>query len=246
MRYTPLYDSETKVFFDTRVPEYPTEWFKYILGFLREKGSANSSLIDLACGAGNVLDYLRKNTNFSRYAGVDISAKLLKKARIEYGLETYEMSILDDNLCNIVGDSNDFVILGQVLHHLVGKTRNQSKNNARKAILNSLKLVRPGGYLIVYEPTYCPSLSGDLVFWVKRFITTFSAKRVNIFNRFHNLGVPVVSYFTNKELKRTFQNIPGCRITDWIEEKLNATWIMRLGLINACIRVSGMIQKLPV
>lgn len=238
------YDKQTKEFFDSHLPEYPTNWFRFLLSFVQKTSSSTSTLIDLACGAGNILAFFRKNTNIARCVGVDISTVLLEKARLDLGLEVYELSILDENLPGIVGSNYDYAMLGQVLHHLVGSTRNQSKANAGKAVLNAFRLLRPGGYLLIHEPTLYPSISGDLIFWVKRLTTKVFPKRINLFKKFHNIGVPVVSYLTAKELKRMVQDIPNFRIVDWVAEVYSVSWVMRLGLIGACVRISCVAQKL--
>ena len=238
------YDQQTKKFFDSYMPEYPTEWFRFLLPFVQRTSSSRSSFVDLGCGTGNVLDFFRRNTNVGRCVGVDISPILLKKAKEDLGLEACEASILDENLPSIVGSNYDYAMLGQVLHHLVGKTRNRSKAKARRAIVNAFRLLRKDGYLLIYEPTFYPSISGDLIFWVKRIVTKFFSQRINLFKKFHNIGVPVVSYLSPKKLKRMLQNIPNCRIVEWIAEKHSVSWLMRLGLIGSSVRISCVAQKL--
>ncbi|MBN2379566.1 class I SAM-dependent methyltransferase [candidate division WOR-3 bacterium] len=237
------YDKKTKVFFDSQTPEYPTEWFNYLLGFVQRTSTKKSTLIDIGCGSGNVLLVFREKTKIKRCVGVDVSTQLIKKARNDYKLEAYEGSVFDHNLCDVVGSNYDYVILGQILHHLVGKTRNQSKGNARKALLSAMRLLQSGGYLLIYEPTYYPSLPCDIIFWIKRFVTSFSMRRIDILRKFHNIGAPVVSFLTHKELKVMIQHIPDCRIKEWISEPWHVTWIKRLGLIGSEKRISCVVQK---
>ncbi len=68
--------------------------------------------------------------------------------------------------------------------------------------------MRPGGALFVLEPVFYPALTMSLVFYVKRAVTTITTRRVQLFDRWNNLGAPVVSYYTNEELRRMTEADP--------------------------------------
>ena len=245
MKTQSSYDKKTREFFDSYLPEYPMEWFDRLLDFVKKTSSPDSSVVDLACGAGNILYYFREKTKIKRCVGIDIATELVDIARKKYGIEAIEASIFDEKLYQIVGSDFDYAMLGQVLHHLVGNTRNQSKANARMAIIQALRLIRPNGYLLIHEPTYDPSISGDLIFGVKRILTRFFSVRVNVLKKYHNIGAPLVSFLTPRELKKIIEGIPNCRVVGWWPEVWEVSWLMRFGLILHYIRLSCVVQKLP-
>ena len=164
----------------------------------------------------------------------------------KYGFEVCHASILDSSLPAVVGCDYDYVLFARLFHHLIASTRNQSKANVRKALQNSMKLLRSGGYLLILEPVFAPSLSMDLVFRTKRLITSFTSRRINILkhnNGFSNIGAPVVSYLGPKELRSMIEHIPGSRIVKWHEEHKEVSWIMRLGLIGSFAALSCAVRK---
>jgi len=109
-------------------------------------------------------------------------------------------SILDEKITDIVNEKYDFVIIGAVLHHLVGKNRKISKENVKLAISNALKILKTGGHLIILEPIFEPKISMDTLFYIKKFVISITNKRVPIFNYWFNIKAPLVSYLTEKEL----------------------------------------------
>lgn len=238
-----VFDKKTQKFFDDYVPEYPEEWFNRLIDFVKKNPGEKQSIIDLGCGAGNVLALFKRNYPFSRCLGVDISTILLEKARSKWKLETFEGSILDDTLPSKIGSGFDYAIVGQLLHHLVATTRNTSKANARKALINAFKFLKPGGHLLVLEPTYSPSLSCSMIFWIKQVLSRMFSRRIEFFKKYHNLGVPVVSFLTSRELKKMLSGIEVCTIVKWSEDNRHVSWLMRLGMIHALSYVSCILRK---
>lgn len=240
-----IYEKHTVDFFDSYTPEYSTRHLKPLLRFVQERSSRANSFLDVGCGAGDVLVFFKENTRIGRFVGIDISPKYMEKAS-KYGFEVCQASILDSSLPAAVGCNYDYVLFARLLHHLIGSTRNQSKANVRKALQNSMKLLRSDGYLLILEPVFAPSLSMDLVFWAKRLITSFTSRRINILKLnkgFSNIGSPVVSYLGPKELRSMIEHIPGLRIVKWHEEHKEVSWIMRLGLIGSFAVLSCVVQK---
>lgn len=57
----------------------PKEYFKKLLNLLKNKKF--SSLLDIGCANGELLNFLQKNINNCSFYGVDISKKLIKNAK---------------------------------------------------------------------------------------------------------------------------------------------------------------------
>jgi SAM-dependent methyltransferase len=224
-------DVQTEAFFDTHTPEYDAARFASVAEWIRRLAGEGSSLLDVGCGVGNVLAYLRDATGLRRLAGLDVSPRCLERARERVGCETYLGSILDEGVVAAHAGRHDFVVLGAVLHHLVGRTRRASRALALRGMANALALARPGGHVFVLEPVFYPSLVMDVVFYVKRLAVKVTSGRLEIFGQWNNLGAPVVSYYTNEELLGVAGEIPEAEVVELRAAPAHITALQRAALI---------------
>ena len=104
---------------------FSLERYKEVVNFLNTLPK-NISILEVGCGTGNILDYIVKETGIQDVYGIDIDEEALQIAR-KRGLKVFNLSILDD-LSKELGMKFDVIIMGAVLHHLVGKTRNECLN----------------------------------------------------------------------------------------------------------------------
>ena len=204
----------TEAYFDTWTPEYDAARFAPAAEWIRRLAGEESTLVDVGCGSGNVLAYLREATGLRRLAGIDVSPRYLEQARERVGCETHLGSILDASLVEKLGGCFDFAVLGAVLHHLVGRTRRASRERARLALAHAVSLVRPGGHVIVHEPVFYPPWTMDLVFYAKAIAAKLTSRRLELFDQWNNLGAPVVSYYTNEELRQMVTDDPRADLLD--------------------------------
>jgi len=74
------------------------------------------SIVDIGCGDGAIINYLKKKNNIRKAVGVDVSQKILEVAK-QFDIETFQIDFRDiKNLKDIPGA--DFVLLLEVLEHL--------------------------------------------------------------------------------------------------------------------------------
>jgi len=207
-------DAKTEAYFDTWTPEYDAARFAPAAEWIRRLASEGSTLVDVGCGSGNVLAYLRAETGVRRLAGMDVSPRCLEQARDRVGCETHRGSILDADLVGSLAGRFDFAVLGAVLHHLVGRTRRTSRQRARRALAHALSLVRPGGHVLVLEPVFYPRWTMDVVFYTKKLVSTFTSRRLELFDTWNNLGAPVASYYTSEELQQMVTADPRAQLLE--------------------------------
>jgi SAM-dependent methyltransferase len=193
-------DEATLRYFDAHTPEYDESRLGRAADAIARRADASSSLIDLGCGAGNTLRFLMERTGIREVAGVDVSPRYLALTHEEVGCPVYEGSVLDQAFVAGIGRRYDFAVVAAVLHHLIGRTRSASRAHAELAISNALRLLRPGGFLVVVEPVWYPSLVMDGLFYVKKALTAVTSERVSILGEWNNIGPPVVSYYTTEQL----------------------------------------------
>lgn len=125
---------------------------------------------------------------------------------------TIEGSILDRALVRQHAGQFDYCTLGAVIHHLIGATRSESRQFARECLHNSIELLKPGGSLIIFEPTYSPAWLMTTAFWIKKGFLRFSSSRLELFKSWANFGQPVVSYYTSGQLTQMARDLPGVAI----------------------------------
>jgi SAM-dependent methyltransferase len=213
----PLADEETVAYFDANVPEYGAERLKHAADFIRERANGDSSLIDIGCGVGNTLEFVAEATGIRNLAGIDVSTSCLTKTAERVPCELHHASILDRGFVDEIGARFDFALLVAVLHHLVDKTRQRSRRNAETAISHALQLLRPGGSLIIHEPSFEPRLAMDAVFYLKRYVSLMTKRRVPVFGYWSNIGPPVVSYYGVGELEDMVGRENGAVVGRWKE-----------------------------
>ena len=235
---------QTTNYFDSHTPLYHAERYKYILSFVQKTSSSDSTFIDLGCGGGNIISCFKEKTMITNFTGVDTSVKLLEKARFKTSATIYEASVIDPDLHIFLKQHYDYAMIGQVLHHLVSSSRDSSKRNARRTLINAWRILKPGGFLLVCEPVYSPAIAGDLIFWVKKVVTSFTSRRIELGgDRYHNLGAPVVSFLTDIELFRMINGLPSSQIISWIPEVKPLSLIKRIACINKCQIISCIVKK---
>jgi SAM-dependent methyltransferase len=199
-------DKKTFSYFNKNTPTYTAKRYRTIINFVNNQKKEKASLIDVGCGDGTVLKAFKEETDIVDFMGMDISGNYLKLTKEQVGCDTFKGSILDIKLPQKIDRTFDYVIVGAILHHLIGDNRDESKEMAKKALKNAFDLLSPAGYLIISEPTYSPKESMDKVFNIKKFITKFTSDRINILGYDNNIGAPVVSYYDKEILTDMMQN----------------------------------------
>ena len=203
----------------------------YLIGLLEKiNPKRKGTFLEIGAGVGRNLTKIKDRVE--RVVAIDVSSQSLEICANRIQCEVKNASILDEQFVDAVDVKADFVLLSCVLHHLVGTTRKQSFEFSRKGILNSLKLLNSGGYLIVMEPNYQPHEINTLVFYLKRFGAFVTrGKRLGIFGFHNNLGAPVVSYFNKSELTDLLSEFDLEKYDEW-EWKGSLSRLQKLGLIK--------------
>jgi SAM-dependent methyltransferase len=224
-----MHDRETVKYFDCNTCEYSLERMDHVVRVLQKTARPGESLVDIGCGTGNTIEMLAKLTPIRDFIGIDPSVNYLTLTRERNRCRTFLGSILDRQFVESIPDRFDYALLGAVLHHLIGKTRRQSRQYALRAIENALFLLKPGGMLCIAEPAFSPSLAMDALFYLKKLLSLVTSKRVSIGSYWQNIGAPVVSYYTNARLEKMVRGIPGAQLADiHISERRSPVFPMNL------------------
>ena len=91
----------------------------------------NSSIVDIGCGTGQILQYLRPR----EYLGLDINAKYLEQAETKFGRENIKFKNSDARNMPKLNRSYELVLIVNFIHHLddkgLEKTLKGIKNNIK-------------------------------------------------------------------------------------------------------------------
>ncbi len=234
-----MYDPNTIEYFNRNVCEYSLERMDYVVQALGKLARPESSLVDIGCGAGNAIEMFGRITPIRDFTGIDPSVVYIRLTRERNRCRTYLGSILDRDFVESIPERFDFALLGAVLHHLVGKTRRQSRRNARRAIEHSLMLLKPGGALFIAEPTFSPSPLMDALFYIKKTVSLITSERISFGSHWQNIGAPVVSYYSNEQLVSMVRSFPEAELenTHFSTRRMNVFPMSFLGRSNATLVV---------
>lgn len=101
------------------------------------------------------------------------------------------------------------VLAAALLHHLVGSTRRASLNDAVHGLSNAMRMVKPGGTLVVLEPVHRPRTESSTLFWMKRATTSMTDQRISVFGYWNNVGAPVVSFYSPSQVLEMVKRAGG-------------------------------------
>jgi 2-polyprenyl-3-methyl-5-hydroxy-6-metoxy-1,4-benzoquinol methylase len=103
---------------------------------------AARSILDIGCGRGLMLHYLRRVFGYRRAVGTQIAENMYRYARDVLGLEVYDRDLLELQLAS---GSFDIVSIWHVLEHVP---------DPDGYIERCADLLRPGGRLVIEVPNY--------------------------------------------------------------------------------------------
>ena len=194
-------DQKTEAYFDQRGAEYPVQRFEYAAQVLARVAREGSELLDVGCGTGNTLEYLRDATGIRHLHGMDLSGSCVERTRARLGCPAWQGSILERSFVDRFEDRFDVIVLAAVLHHLVGATRTASWTMARRALSHCHRMLRRDGHLLVIEPVFEPRWIMTGVFYAKHLVSACTDGRVELLSQANNLGPPVVSFYSETEVE---------------------------------------------
>jgi len=189
---------DTAEYFELHSQDYHPRRLRAAIRWVGKIVAEDDDLFDVGCGTGLVLEAMR-GAGVTRLSGCDTADAALRTAGKRVDFTPHLGSILDEDFVGGLGDYR-FVTVAAVLHHVVGPTRRASHRMAEAAVRNSLALVRPGGRLLIMEPTYRPRWAMTALFWVKRTLGVLIGNRRFELGRWNNLGAPLVSYYSPEEV----------------------------------------------
>ena len=127
--------------------------YRMVAKSLKDRGARGELIVDVGCGTGNLWPFVRDN--FDRYIGVDA-------IRYEDFPESAELILADLNEGDIGLPANcaDAVVAVETIEHL---------ENPRAFLRSILRIVKPGGWVLVTTPNQLSLLSLITLVFKRRF-----------------------------------------------------------------------------
>jgi 2-polyprenyl-3-methyl-5-hydroxy-6-metoxy-1,4-benzoquinol methylase len=201
-----------------------------------------TSLLDVGCGWGPLLCHLKGKPNFGwlRLTAADLAAVF---DNFLYEKELYEKIVvgdLTDGYPEIPSESYDIVVCEQVLEHLA---------DVEAAIATLVRVVRPGGKLVIGVPIFIPPLRFARAHLVPAFATLLGSDAVGTHLQAFSLGSMLKRLRRHRELRlvqaRGFRIISGGPLRGL--ENYHWWWRFNLALGRlfpaACIEVQIILEK---
>jgi len=176
--------------------------------------------LDVGCGSGLFLKTVEMKLGVGKIFGVDISDEMIKKSysRLQ---KSNDASLLLSDVLKLPFKKRvfDFIYTESLLHHVIGRTKAQSKDLSRMALCQMRDILKTNGFLLLTELFYESYGFSTLTSYILFYFLSFFDK--------YNLSPPlkkapmglIVSFYTREELEKMIKSINGTII-----EKQEIKW----------------------
>jgi ubiquinone/menaquinone biosynthesis C-methylase UbiE len=177
--------------------------------------------LDLGGGNGLFADRVLANYPKSTCVVLDSSRSLLNKNKLHSRKRTVFDSV--ENLHRYVDEKYDLIFFNWLLHHLVGKTYSQSKENIKRTLRSAKSLLANEGRLSIYENMYNGLIIDRAPSWIVYHLTSSKAMAKLVKRRANTAGVGVC-FFSYKRWCSVLRQ-SGFRVLDYTNDDVwNIHW----------------------
>jgi SAM-dependent methyltransferase len=229
--------SGVKSFFETHAHDYimRPSFYSTIANKIKLEVSylSDLKLLDVGCGDGTFIKSLINAGMRAEFLATDISFTMSNMARINLRLNRTEILVADAfNIPINAGKRFDVIHIAFLLHHLIGKTRAESKTLARKLISTLIGMISENGILIVeevyYNSYFLPRLTSSIIFYITKLLSFIHFDSVHITNKYKpGLQVNFFSQFELEELLRDYGSVHLLYRNPWEVPELYRIFLLK-------------------
>lgn len=129
-----------------------------------KKNNRKIEICEFGGGAGQLLGELRKSYPYYHYTNVEIVIDY-KQFLVSKEITYIQASVLNSKFPD---NSFDIIIMRDVLHHLIGRSFKETRENQTQALLELKRLVKKGGVIFVEELLNESDLASKIVYYLSR------------------------------------------------------------------------------
>jgi SAM-dependent methyltransferase len=167
------------------------ERMDYIMKYIDKDGI---KIIDIGGASGYFLEEIIKKSPFYIDAtNLDVDGFFSTK-QVNKCIKFLCKSILDSGIDD---ETYDIITFRHILHHLVAENISDTLENQQNALNEMMRILKKDGYLIFEEEVNNIKLFSRIIYLLSKF-----ANKLKINVKFFEAGKVVVSFLTQKEMKR--------------------------------------------
>lgn len=206
---------------------YESPALQFIIKDSMHKNKDDLTVCDMGGGNGNLLSNVEKYTQITDLCNIELTRNYFSNLASE-NIKSIHGSIIN---LPIRDNSFDYVIVEDVLHHLIGSTRAHSKQNVINALNEMQRVVKNSGYIIIDEEyNYHKQFSTILFHITKQF------SKWNIQCKYFYIHKDIiVSFLTPTELTKMLTNINNIKVVNKDKRRFNVGLRFRLTLLMSNI-----------
>lgn len=197
----------------------------------------NMKICDIGGASGVFLnEIIKKSKHIIRAYNMEVLPEY-KSKQLNEKIDFLHASILDSTLKD---KSFNIISFRHLLHHLVGRTLKQTKQNQTRALEEMFRLLKPGGHLIFEEEVNEIPIFSQAIYYLSHF-----AHKHKIKVKSFDAGTVVVYFMNREEIKRILLGnsskfnliIKTEKYTRWNTElRWKLTLLMsRVGTVGFCV-----------
>lgn len=215
---------KVKTYFDTQYINYDrANWGtgSKQLKFLKENG-IRGRFLDIGCGSGSLSSIILTKTEIDEYIGFDMSHQTLKSS-------IFRLTKIQGDAEFLPFKSNSFEIVHayNLLHHLIGKSRRESKIIVLNVFNEMCRVVKKDGYIFIsdifYDGRIIPEYIPVLLFYLLKFLPGSILK---ILDKDYEQNLRTC-FFSSREWKN---------LVEIYAKKINVHWKISIGKSESMLR----------
>jgi ubiquinone/menaquinone biosynthesis C-methylase UbiE len=212
-----FFEDQKNIKYDRQYITDPIKSFQDELDLLSQYEQKIRNFLDVGCGFPHFLNAIKKTLKIKQLYGIDISRRTIKLCN----------QTIKNNIFFCLGDAKrlpfktnsfDCISMYTILHHIVGKNRTKSKENAINAILETKRLLKHGGFLLLTEPYYesigVKTLTSNILFNFLSLFTNFKITSLLLKEAPQGL---IISFYTRSELRKMIRSNGGIIVHESIK-----------------------------
>jgi ubiquinone/menaquinone biosynthesis C-methylase UbiE len=172
-------------------PEFDPLILRFVKDTIRDPEEVR--ILEVGGGSGYMLDLIASETGTEHLYNCELVPKVYRNQVNE------KITLIGGDALNLPFKSNifDYVIIKNLLHHLVSSTRGRSKKNAEIAVEELIRVTKDEGYIIILEQYNEHRFFSFVIFYLTLFFSMFGIS----FKSFGWGENVVVSFLTPAEIE---------------------------------------------
>ena len=225
-----------------RMPHYYDATMNYLK---KLEPAKRKKILDFGCGDGYFIKKMIENGLEGEFYGSDLSPSMINLAKKEFRDKDVNLFVADGFKLPLKIDTNfDIIHIDGVLHHIIGKTRQESIAKVEKIIDKLTKTLSENGSLIVEEVDFVsyifPSITSIFVFYFLKLFNFFNMDLSKISDEIRP-GLEV-NFFNDQQLKKLLEKYGNVQ---QIRKKMKKMKWKRLFLLKEQGNISYVVRIKP-